>query len=146
MDITNTSCLIGEENDDTDRRKNKKKYFLFELLNIKNSVKDELNSRFKISTACRRNNLVTHIQIDMALFAMIILPFTFFYLLSKTHVIQIKLLFTKTKDRESQIYCLNISSQTIDLNESYFLCAVNENTYRLHNVENFRSFRGFFQT
>lgn len=55
-----------------------------------------------------------------------------------------KLLFTKTKDRKSQIYCFNISSQTIDLNESYSLCAVDENTYRLHNVENFRSFRGFF--
>lgn len=48
------------------------------MLNIKNSVKDELNSRFKISTACRRNNSVTHIQIDLALFAMIILPLTFF--------------------------------------------------------------------
>lgn len=34
--------------------KMKKKYFLFGLLNIKNSVKDELNRRFKISTACRR--------------------------------------------------------------------------------------------
>lgn len=55
-----------------------------------------------------------------------------------------KLLFTKTKDRKSQIYCFNISSQTIDLNESYSLCAVDENTYRLHNVENFRSFRVFF--
>lgn len=82
MDITNTSCLIfrlfliGEENDDTHRRKNEKKYFLFGLLNIKNSVKNELNSRFKVSTACRRNNSVTHIQIDLAHFAMIIQPFT----------------------------------------------------------------------
>lgn len=68
----------------------------------------------------------------------------FIYLLSKTHIDQIKLLFTKTKDRESHIYCFNISSQTIDFNESCSICAVDENTYRLHNFENFRSFRVFF--
>lgn len=46
MDIMNIFCLIfrlfliGEENDDIYRRKNEKKYFLFGLFNIKNSVKD----------------------------------------------------------------------------------------------------------
>lgn len=64
----------------------------------------------------------------------------------RIHYLPVKLLFTNTKDRESHIYCFNISSQTIDFNESCSICAVDENTYRLHNVENFRSFRGFFQT